>query len=82
MAQLADLLDGSCPDPVVDRTGLAGRYDFALDISPYMPIQQPGDLPVILNEAMQKQLGLGLEHRKISTEMLIVDHAEKVPVEN
>jgi uncharacterized protein (TIGR03435 family) len=82
LAQLADLLDGCCSDPVVDRTGLTRRYDFALDISAYMPIQQSGDLPVILNEAMQKQLGIGMEHRKVTIEVLVVDHAEKVPVEN
>jgi uncharacterized protein (TIGR03435 family) len=82
MSQLADLLDGSCPDPVVDRTGLAGRYDFTLDISSYLPGIQPGDLPSILNEALQKQLGLGLERRKVPIEMLIVDRVEKVPVEN
>jgi uncharacterized protein (TIGR03435 family) len=82
MAHLADLLDGSCPDPVVDRTGLTGRYDFTLDLSSYLPGIQPGDLPVILNEALQKQLGLGLEQRRVAVEMLIVDHIEKVPVEN
>lgn len=81
MVQFADLLDGSCPDPVVDLTGLKGRYDFTLDISSYLGGMQPGDLPAVLNEALQKQLGLNLVHRKASLEVLVIDHVEKVPVE-
>lgn len=82
LAQLADRLDGTCPDPVVDLTGLKGRYDLTLDISSYMGGGQPMDLPAVLNEALQKQLGLNLVQRKAPIEMLIVDHAEKAPVEN
>jgi uncharacterized protein (TIGR03435 family) len=82
MAQLADRLDGTCPDPVVDLTGLKGRYDLTLDISSYMGGGQPMDLPAVLNEALQKQLGLNLVQRKAPMEMLIVDRAEKAPVDN
>jgi uncharacterized protein (TIGR03435 family) len=82
MSQLADLLEGACPDPVVDQTGLKGRYDFTLDFASYLVGIQPGDLPAILNEAMQKQIGINLEHKKITIDLLIVDHVEKTPIEN
>jgi uncharacterized protein (TIGR03435 family) len=82
MAQLGDTLAGVCPEPVVDLTGLKGRYDFTLDFSDYLVGVQPGDIPNILNQAMQKQIGIGLEHRKTPIEVLIVDHMEKAPLEN
>lgn len=82
MAKFADMLDGAIDDPVVDRTGLNGRYDFKLDISAYMGHMQSGDLPGILSEAMRQQLGLDLEHRKVPIEVRIVDHVERAPVEN
>jgi uncharacterized protein (TIGR03435 family) len=82
MAELADILDGSCPDPVVNLTGLKGRYDFTLDISSYLGSIQPGDLPSVLNEALQQQLGLNLVYRKASLEVLVIDHVEKAPEEN
>jgi uncharacterized protein (TIGR03435 family) len=82
MGQFADLLNGSCPDPIVDMTGLKGRYDFTLDVSSYLRSLQPGDLPVVLTEALRQQLGLNLEHRKVSIERMVVDHVERVPREN
>jgi uncharacterized protein (TIGR03435 family) len=36
----------------------------------------------ILQTALQKELGLKLEARKLPVEMLIVDHFEKAPAEN
>ena len=40
------------------------------------------DLPTVLNVALQKQLGLNLLPRKIPLEILMFDHAQKVPIEN
>jgi uncharacterized protein (TIGR03435 family) len=73
--------------PVVDMTGLKGRFDFTIDITDYVRApRQPGDPepdPVsILQNALPKQLGLKLEARKMPVEMLIIDHMEKAPVEN
>ncbi|SPE40254.1 conserved hypothetical protein [Candidatus Sulfopaludibacter sp. SbA3] len=82
MAQFADLLDGCCGLPVVDLTGLKGRYDFTLDISSYMVRDQVLDTPGVVSEALQKQLGLNIVERKILIEMMVVDHAEKIPIEN
>jgi uncharacterized protein (TIGR03435 family) len=67
--------------PVVNSTGLAGTFDFTLDWS-------PDDIPVddatgpSIFTAIQEQLGLKLEPSKSPVEVWVVDHAEKVPVEN
>ena len=89
MADLADRL-ASRPFkldlPVLDRTGLDGRYDFSLKLA-----TNPDELKHTL-EGMeqgpsifvffQDQLGLKLESRKGPVEMLIVESAAKVPTEN
>lgn len=58
--------------PVVDFTGLTGRYDFTLDWVPTDPSFS----------ALEEQLGLRLEGRKLPLEILIVDHADRVPAAN
>jgi hypothetical protein len=45
-------------------------------------VPKPEDIPDVLSRAMEAQLGLKLELRKTAIEMLVVDHAEKEPVEN
>lgn len=75
--------------PVLDFTGLKGYYDLTLDWVP--EARKPGDGtgdsssdssgPTLLM-AVQEQLGLKLETRKAPIEILIVDHAERVPTEN
>jgi uncharacterized protein (TIGR03435 family) len=87
MEQLADQIAYSpIPDPVVDQTGLKGKYDITLDISKFaQTMGQPSGIDeviMILSKAIQEQLGLKIEHHKVPIELLIVDHAEKVPVEN
>ena len=67
--------------PVLDSTGLPGRYDVKLEWSPAnaRPDAPPG--PSIFT-AVQEQLGLRLESRKGPVEVMVIDHAEKNPVEN
>jgi uncharacterized protein (TIGR03435 family) len=72
--------------PVVDRTGLTGRYDFNIDFSRR---PDPGDTPSPVEDAgtpflgaFQSQLGFRLEARKVLVEILVIDHVEKVPAEN
>lgn len=71
--------------PVIDMTGLKGFYDLKLDITPLPPPQpgEPVDAPgALMSIAIQEQLGLKLETRKAPIEVIVVDHAEKVPSEN
>jgi uncharacterized protein (TIGR03435 family) len=70
-----------------DKTGLTGNYDFRLGFSQTglsakaSAGQEPSDLPDLFS-ALEKQLGLKLEKTKLSINMLIVDHGDKVPAEN
>jgi uncharacterized protein (TIGR03435 family) len=71
--------------PVLDKTGMAGAFDFALEFAPEgRGADEAGDLPVSpsLFTAVQEQLGLKLESRKAPVEILVVDKAERVPVGN
>ena len=89
MGELASVMQRSALDhPVVDRTGLNGRYDFDLEFAPDESLfggtlgkgleasGKPG-----LFAAMQEQLGLRLESTRGPVEVLVVDHAER-PVSN
>ena len=70
--------------PVVDKTGLSGRYDFDLEWAPD-ETQFGGGLPTSttaptsppLFEAIQQQLGLRLEAVKGPVQALVVDTAAK-----
>jgi uncharacterized protein (TIGR03435 family) len=79
IAKLADVLTGEAGRPVFDRTGLAGNYSFMLYFAP----ENSGDTsePSIF-AALQEQIGLRLEARKGPVELLVIDHAERVPTEN
>lgn len=97
MAEFAGrMLAGNVDRPVIDRTGLTGRYDISLefvrDYLPAGPARLNGaDVPVLpepppdagpsIFTALQEQLGLKLTPDKGSIEILVVDHAEK-PSEN
>lgn len=88
VSQLVDLLAQVLRMPILDETGLKGRYDIAVDMASYLPENfehsmgpQP-DLAGIVMSALPEQLGLKLESRKSLLDVLIVDHAEKAPTEN
>ncbi len=69
--------------PVVDKTGLTGRYDFDLDWAPD-ETQFGGEVPVAPADAqappfftaIEQQLGLRLEAMRGMVEALVIDHAE------
>jgi len=82
--QLADRISGSMGATVVDMTGLNDRYSFILDISRYISggSLNPEDMPSILSQAVQEQLGLRLTPKKLPVEVLVIDHVEQVPTAN
>jgi uncharacterized protein (TIGR03435 family) len=71
------------PVPVTDSTGLAARYDFTFAFSAAAPgsAPEPAEFPDVFS-ALQSQLGLRLDPRKVSVAVMVVDHMEKVPTEN
>jgi uncharacterized protein (TIGR03435 family) len=90
-SDLAALLTTPSFGPVMDKTGLTGKYDFTLEYAAsgetIEGLRARGiDVQPIpasdLFTAMQEQLGLKLEAKKGPIEMLVVDHAEKTPTEN
>jgi bla regulator protein BlaR1 len=67
--------------PVIDRTGLTGRYDYTLKWMPEPGIGPPGppvdpDAPSIFT-AVQEQLGLKLESARGPVEVVVIDRLEK-----
>jgi uncharacterized protein (TIGR03435 family) len=89
MEEFASMLQNSVVDrPVLDRTGITGRFDFECSFAASggqvdgIPLPQGIDtnLPDLFT-AVQEQLGLKLESTKGQVPVLIIDHAE-LPSEN
>jgi uncharacterized protein (TIGR03435 family) len=68
-------------DPVVEMTGLSGRFDFSFT-RPQRDPESPGSWLGEVQAALQDQLGLKLERRKTPLEYLVIERAERIPVEN
>jgi len=65
--------------PVTDLTGLKGFFDFQLS---WTQTADGGDPGTTIFEALQDQLGLKLEPLKLLIDAIVVDHVERVPIEN
>ncbi len=78
MPQLANSLADAMQAPVLDETGLPGKYDISLDLSPYLPSagERP-DIAAMMVTAVREQLGIRLEPRRAAAEVLVIDHLEK-----
>jgi uncharacterized protein (TIGR03435 family) len=83
MREFADFISQPLAMPVVDATGLTGRYDFVLDFTAYLPGHEQvmktsfDNNNGIILAAMQGELGLKFESRKLSVETFAIDHVEK-----
>jgi bla regulator protein BlaR1 len=73
LSSLVQYLSDRLGRTVVDNTGLAGNYDFALQWAP----TSPGASSPSIMEAVQEQLGLRLEAQTTETEVIVIDRAEK-----
>ncbi len=63
--------------PVVNQTGLTGKYDFALTWTPDEMKASEGDQAPGLFTAMREQLGLELKPAKGPVEVMVVDAVER-----
>jgi uncharacterized protein (TIGR03435 family) len=82
MNKLAMLLSRMTRMPVLDKTGLTGFYQFDLRYANEVSGDMDHPAGPSIFTAVQEQLGLKLESKKGPMEVLVIDHAEKVPVEN
>ena len=87
METFAAFLSGQMDLPVINMTDLTGYYDLKLDWVAERQSQAKSDRIELvagqtISEGIQDQLGLKVERRKAKIQILIVDHAEKVPTEN
>lgn len=71
---LLQLVIGKVGAPVSDETGLTGTYDFQLKWSNEVA---PSDDRQSIYTALQDQLGLKLERRRVTTEVVVVDRLER-----
>lgn len=70
--------------PILDRTGLTGKFDLIIEFAPQPKFAQPPDAssqsadtgPTFL-EALKDQLGLKLESTTGAVDTLVIDHIEK-----
>ena len=92
MGDFSELMQSAVLDrPVLDQTGLTGRFDFTLNWTPddsqfggmaaHIPPSTEPNPPPALYTAIQEQIGLKLEATKAPADVLVIDHVEK-PSEN
>jgi uncharacterized protein (TIGR03435 family) len=95
LSKLTTMLGNQINRPVLDKTGLTGKYDFNIEFTPNLPPGQPGPGPAVavpvdsasepgpnLADAVQRQLGLRLVPSKAKLDVVVIDKAEKVPTAN
>jgi uncharacterized protein (TIGR03435 family) len=93
MPMLAAVLQNQLKRPVADETGLTAKYDFVLNFSTQGLFLGNGRIAVSMGDgdpphqpdiagALQGQLGLKLEPKKVPQDVVVIDHMEKVPTEN
>jgi len=70
------------PGPVADLTGLSGTFDIDLRFTPPQLANLTGGQSTTIFEAVDRQLGLKLEARKIPMPSIIVDRVNRTPTPN
>jgi uncharacterized protein (TIGR03435 family) len=94
MQDLTHSLGRMLNSTVTNATGLTAKYDFAVTFAggtepgqaiaselPASPPDAAEQLPDIFS-ALQSQLGLKLEPKKVAMEVFVIDHMEKTPAGN
>jgi uncharacterized protein (TIGR03435 family) len=80
---------GPVTTPIVDHTGISGKFDFTLDVPSALYTLgsarlEPDleDVATNISDALEREVGLKLEGVKVPLPVLIIDHAERVPTPN
>ncbi len=81
LAELCDTFGRQLGRVMVDRTGLKGDFDFALDLAPDESHVTPID-PSLLIGALREQVGLTVKSEKTPVDFLVIDGVEKVVAGN
>ena len=94
LSELAENMSHDMQVPIVDMTGLTGRFDSSFNVPKYIEALRsrltPGERPpaeselrlVLMQDLMAGELGLRADSCKAPVEVLVIDHAEQKPVEN
>jgi len=85
MTVIVNLLAGPLGRPVINKTGLSGRFDIDFRYTPgsgqapssddAAPVDDPRTASLFT--ALQEQLGLRLEPSKGPVDVLVIDHIER-----
>jgi uncharacterized protein (TIGR03435 family) len=81
LSLLTSVLSHQLRRTVLDKTGLRGKYDLALNWSTDDPAASSDSSAPVLFTALEEQMGLKLQPTKGAVETLVVDHVE-MPKEN
>jgi uncharacterized protein (TIGR03435 family) len=84
MGELADWVARRLSVEVVDKTGTPGVYDYKVSYpmdERTSNAKDPDALMALVSDAL-RPLGLRLQAQKVPVEVVVVDHAERVPTEN
>jgi len=90
LKQLTDFISRELKVAIVDQTGLAGHYNYHVDIAAFVTEEMmrnsgggvPIEAPAIVAKALQEQLGFKVDSGKVPMEVIVVDGMEKAPTEN
>jgi uncharacterized protein (TIGR03435 family) len=83
VSQLVDLLGELLRAPVIDQTGLNGKYDITVNMEKYIADKTTQiDMISTILTGIQDELGLKLDNRKTAIDLVVIDSAERAPVEN
>jgi uncharacterized protein (TIGR03435 family) len=74
--EFAARLSRGVGDPVIDRTGVAGKFHF------YLWWGDDPDTDPDIFEAVREQLGLELKGGKSEVEFLVIDRVSRTPSDN
>jgi uncharacterized protein (TIGR03435 family) len=84
LAAIANMVGRALEQPVVDKTGIDGVYDFEIRYTrdDREPNGSDADAVPGLSFAIQEVLGLRLQRQKVPLTVIVVDHVERTPTEN